>query len=90
MQAGRGCVQAGRKVTALPLSWATALLPRAVAAYPAARLVYLRAALLQPYSATDHTKYGKHAKKCPASAYCTNCMPLKVCKGGRDWWTSLS
>lgn len=32
----------------------------------------------QPYSATDHTKYGKHAKKCPASAYCTNCMPLKV------------
>lgn len=30
-----------------------------------------------PYSATDHTKYGKHAKKCPASAYCTNCMPLK-------------
>ena len=33
---------------------------------------------LQPYSATDHTKYGKHARKCPASAYCTNCMPLKA------------
>lgn len=33
---------------------------------------------LQPYSATDHTKYGKGAKKCPADGYCTNCMPLKV------------
>lgn len=29
-----------------------------------------------PYSATDHTKYGKHAKKCPSSGYCTNCMPI--------------
>eukprot|EP00887_Chlorella_sp_A99_P000091 scaffold16.g91.t1 len=29
-----------------------------------------------PYSATDHSKYGKKAKKCPASGYCTNCMPL--------------
>jgi hypothetical protein len=37
---------------------------------------------LQPYSATDHTKYGKHARKCPGDAYCTNCMPLKVrCAG---------
>lgn len=26
--------------------------------------------------ATDHTKYGKHAKRCPASGYCTNCMPI--------------
>jgi hypothetical protein len=31
-----------------------------------------------PYSATDHTKYGKKAKKCPAEGYCMNCMPLKV------------
>lgn len=31
----------------------------------------------QPYSATDHTKYGKKATKCPAEGYCTNCMPLK-------------
>ncbi|PSC75212.1 Cathepsin Z isoform A [Micractinium conductrix] len=31
----------------------------------------------QPYSATDHTKYGKGAKRCPAEGYCTNCMPLK-------------
>lgn len=30
-----------------------------------------------PYSATDHTKYGKHAKKCPAEGYCTNCMTIK-------------
>ncbi|KAL4420347.1 hypothetical protein ABPG77_006154 [Micractinium sp. CCAP 211/92] len=30
-----------------------------------------------PYSATDHTKYGKGAKRCPAEGYCTNCMPLK-------------
>jgi hypothetical protein len=29
-----------------------------------------------PYSATDHTKYGKHAKRCPAEGYCTNCMPV--------------
>lgn len=29
-----------------------------------------------PYSATDHTKYGKHATKCPAAGYCTNCMPI--------------
>jgi len=29
-----------------------------------------------PYSASDHTKYGKHAKHCPASGYCTNCMPI--------------
>lgn len=27
-------------------------------------------------TATDHSKYGKKAKKCPASGYCTNCMPL--------------
>lgn len=26
--------------------------------------------------ATDHTKYGKHARRCPASGYCTNCMPI--------------
>ncbi len=32
----------------------------------------------QIYSATDYTKYGKHAKKCPADGYCMNCMPLKV------------
>jgi hypothetical protein len=32
----------------------------------------------QPYSATDHTKYGKGASKCPADGYCINCMPLKV------------
>lgn len=31
-----------------------------------------------PYSATDHRKYGKKAEKCPASGYCTNCMPIKV------------
>lgn len=30
-----------------------------------------------PYSATDHTKYGKHAKSCPAEGYCMNCMPIK-------------
>lgn len=29
-----------------------------------------------PYSATDHTKYGKHAHQCPAHGYCTNCMPI--------------
>ena len=29
-----------------------------------------------PYSATDHTKYGKHATKCPAIGYCMNCMPI--------------
>jgi hypothetical protein len=29
-----------------------------------------------PYSATDHTKYGKHATKCPAGGYCTNCMTI--------------
>lgn len=29
-----------------------------------------------PYGATDHTKYGKHATKCPAEGYCTNCMPI--------------
>ncbi|EFN53799.1 hypothetical protein CHLNCDRAFT_136485 [Chlorella variabilis] len=34
----------------------------------------------QPFSADDHTKYGRHARKCPADGYCTNCMPLK----GRD------
>ena len=36
---------------------------------------------VQPYSATDHTKYGKAAagKKCPAEGYCMNCMPIKVC-----------
>lgn len=37
---------------------------------------------LQPYSATDHTKYGRHARKCPGDAYCTNCMPLKVRSAG--------
>ncbi|KAI3425307.1 hypothetical protein D9Q98_009072 [Chlorella vulgaris] len=31
----------------------------------------------QPYSATDHTVYGKGAERCPADGYCTNCMPLK-------------
>jgi cathepsin X len=31
-----------------------------------------------PYNATDHTKYGKHAKRCPAEGYCMNCMPIKV------------
>ncbi|KAL6776791.1 hypothetical protein ACKKBF_B30930 [Auxenochlorella protothecoides x Auxenochlorella symbiontica] len=30
-----------------------------------------------PYAATDHTKYGKHAKACPAEGYCMNCMPIK-------------
>lgn len=30
----------------------------------------------QPYSATDHTKYGKKAKKCPPSGYCSNCMTI--------------
>jgi hypothetical protein len=41
-------------------------------------------ALPQPYSATDHTKYGKKAKKCPAEGYCVNCMPLQVRReGGR-------
>lgn len=34
------------------------------------------------YSATDHTKYSKHAKECPAIGYCMNCMPLKV---GESW-----
>jgi hypothetical protein len=29
-----------------------------------------------PYSATDHTKYGKRATRCPAEGYCTNCMPI--------------
>ena len=29
-----------------------------------------------PYSATDHTKYGRHATRCPAEGYCTNCMPI--------------
>ncbi|KAL4539726.1 hypothetical protein Ndes2526A_g02745 [Nannochloris sp. 'desiccata'] len=29
-----------------------------------------------PYSATDHTKYDKDAKKCPAIGYCMNCMPI--------------
>ena len=29
-----------------------------------------------PYSATDHTKFGKHAKRCPAIGYCMNCMPI--------------
>lgn len=29
-----------------------------------------------PYSATDYTKYGKQATKCPADGYCTNCMPI--------------
>jgi hypothetical protein len=29
-----------------------------------------------PYGATDHTKYGKHAKRCPSEGYCTNCMPI--------------
>ena len=29
-----------------------------------------------PYGATDHTKYGKHATKCPAEGYCVNCMPI--------------
>lgn len=27
-------------------------------------------------AASDHTKYGKHAKKCPAEGYCINCMPI--------------
>ncbi|GAB4814766.1 hypothetical protein N2152v2_001812 [Parachlorella kessleri] len=31
----------------------------------------------QIYSASDYTKYGKHAKECPAESYCMNCMPLK-------------
>ncbi|KAK2076052.1 hypothetical protein QBZ16_001388 [Prototheca wickerhamii] len=31
----------------------------------------------QPYAATDHTKYGKHAKSCPPEGYCMNCMPVK-------------
>jgi hypothetical protein len=28
------------------------------------------------YSATDHTKYGKKATRCPAIGYCMNCMPI--------------
>ena len=37
-------------------------------------------ACVQPYSATDHTKYGGKTagKKCPAEGYCMNCMPIKV------------
>lgn len=30
----------------------------------------------QPYTATDHTKYGKKATKCPAGGYCSNCMTI--------------
>jgi hypothetical protein len=28
------------------------------------------------YSATDSTKYGKHASACPPAGFCTNCMPV--------------
>lgn len=28
------------------------------------------------YSGTDHTKFGKHATRCPAIGYCMNCMPI--------------
>ena len=37
-----------------------------------------------PYSATDHTKYGRRAKRCPAIGYCTNCMPIKVGRCRRE------